>query len=93
MDIDITLKLPEDLVQRARAEGILTSQRIAQLLEIEMERIQHWRNLDEAFIPVRESFGADHATMTEDEVMDMLTEIVHEVRTESLQNASDTQKQ
>ena len=36
--IDVTLKLPEELVAEARAAGILTDERVAQLLEAELER-------------------------------------------------------
>ena len=36
--MDITLKLPEQLVKQARAAGILTDERIASLIEAELER-------------------------------------------------------
>jgi hypothetical protein len=38
--MDITLKLPEQLVKQARAAGILTDERIAGLIEAELERSQ-----------------------------------------------------
>lgn len=38
--MDITLKLPEQLVKQARAAGILTDERIASLIEAELERNQ-----------------------------------------------------
>jgi hypothetical protein len=37
-DIDITLRLPEELVAEAQSEGILTDKRIAELISAELER-------------------------------------------------------
>lgn len=79
-DVDITVSLPMELVERARTEGILNDRRIAPLLEAEVERIEHWHALDQALKPAREAFRAEHPTMTEDEIMDMINEVVHEVR-------------
>jgi hypothetical protein len=39
-DIDVTLRLPEDLVEQAQEAGILTYKQIAQLLHAELERLQ-----------------------------------------------------
>lgn len=39
--IDITLHLPEELVNRAEAAGVLSDERIAALLEREIERQVH----------------------------------------------------
>lgn len=36
--IDITVKLPEELVERAQSAGILTDERIAGLISAELER-------------------------------------------------------
>jgi hypothetical protein len=81
-NVDITVSLPVELVERARNRGILNDQRIALLLEAEIERIERWRDLDRALEPVREAFRAEYGHMTEDEVMDMINETVHEVRAE-----------
>ena len=40
MDMDITLKLPEELVKQAQAAGILTDEQIANLIQTELERRQ-----------------------------------------------------
>lgn len=81
-DIDITLSLPEELVEKARARGVLNNQRIALLIQTEIERMEGWRRLDDLFEPVREAFRADHEGMTEDEIMAMINDTVHEVRAE-----------
>jgi hypothetical protein len=81
-DIDITLSLPEELVEKARAQGVLNNQRIALLIQAEIERMEGWRRLDQTLEPVREAFRADHEGMTEDEIMAMINDTVHEVRAE-----------
>ncbi len=81
-DVDIRVTLPAELVERARTEGILNDQRIALLLEAEVERIERWHALDQSLEPARAAFRTDHPNMTEDELMDMINKAVHEVRTE-----------
>jgi len=43
--VDITLKLPEELVNQAQAAGILTDERVAELLAAELERKNQVREL------------------------------------------------
>jgi len=81
-DIDVTLRLPEALVAQARAQGVLNNERIAAFLQAELERIETWRTLDRTLDPIREDFRADHPEMSEDDVLDMLSGIVREVRRE-----------
>ena len=81
-DVDITLTLPEALVEKARAQGVLNSERIALLLEAEIERMERWNSLDQSLEAVRAAFRADHPDMTEDEVIAMINDTVHEVRAE-----------
>lgn len=38
MDVDVTLKLPQKLVDQAQNAGLLTSERISAFLESELER-------------------------------------------------------
>lgn len=37
-NIDVTLSLPEDLVERTKSEGLLNDQRVADWLEKELDR-------------------------------------------------------
>lgn len=77
-DVDITLSLPEELVEKARARGVLNSRRIASLLEAEIERMESWSELKEILKPAREAFRADHANLTEEEVVALIDDIVHD---------------
>ncbi len=85
--IDVTLRLPEDLVVRAQAQGVLNNERIAAFLKAELARIETWSSLDQSLDPVREDFRADHPDMTEDDVLDMLSDIVREVRKDTHSDA------
>ncbi len=44
-NIDVTLSLPEDLVERAKSEGLLDDTRIVAWLEGELERRSHIKQL------------------------------------------------
>jgi hypothetical protein len=50
--MNITLKLPHELVERAQAAGILTNEQVADLIEAELDRRQR-----------REQFYADLETL------------------------------
>jgi hypothetical protein len=78
--VSITLDIPEDLFERAKVQGLISNERIAQLLEAEMSRLEVWQRIEQDFVPARESFRAEYAELSEDEVMQMLTDVVHEVR-------------
>jgi non-ribosomal peptide synthetase component E (peptide arylation enzyme) len=43
--MDITLQLPDELVQQAQAAGFLTSEKLAELLRSELNRYQHRKAL------------------------------------------------
>lgn len=43
--MDITLKLPDKLVERAQAAGILTGEQVAELIEAELDRRQRRETL------------------------------------------------
>lgn len=86
-DIDVTLRLPEPLVEKARALGLLTPERMTRLLAAELSRMESWAVLDAALQPARESFRADHADLSEDEVLAMLSDLVREVRDEDQDDA------
>ena len=79
-DVDVTLRLPESLVEKARAQGLLNNERIARLLTAEIERAETWHGLDQALEPARKAFRADHSDMSEDDVTAMLNDIIDEMR-------------
>lgn len=77
-DLDITLRLPKGLVEKARANGMLTDDYITRLLQVELERVEAWRTLDQSFAPARAAFRADHADLDEDQVSALIDNIIHD---------------
>jgi hypothetical protein len=90
-DVDVMLRLPETLVEKARAQGLLSNERMSRLLAAEIERIEAWSSLNRTLEPAREAFRADHRGMSEDEVMAMLNGIIEEVRAEDVVDKNDTE--
>lgn len=82
-EIDITLRLPEGLVDKARDYGILNVDHIARLLEAEIERLDRWQKLDSSLESACAEFKADHADLSEQEMMALIDDVVHDVRRES----------
>lgn len=92
-DVDVTLRLPQSLVEKARAQGLLNNERIARLLTAEIERVERWHGLDQALEPARKAFRADHPDMSEDDVAAMLNHIIDEVRAEDRADSNDDEAQ
>jgi post-segregation antitoxin (ccd killing protein) len=57
--INLTLELPESLAERARAAGLLNSERIAALLEMELKRQSAWQYINQAAALVNEAAVED----------------------------------
>lgn len=81
-DVNVLLQLPETLVQKAQAQGLLNNERMARLLAAELERVEAWQRLNQLVEPARAAFRADYPDMNEDEIAAMLNDIIDEVRTE-----------
>lgn len=62
--VDVTLHLPEELVNRAEAAGVLTDERIATLIEMEIERQFHVERFAETVRQLR----AVEPSLTEEDV-------------------------
>lgn len=82
-DVDVMLRLPETLVEKARAQGLLDNERIARLLTAEIERVEAWQRLDQSLESARAAFRADYPDMDEDDVANMLNDLIDEVRAET----------
>jgi hypothetical protein len=80
--VSITLDIPEDLFERAKTQGLITNERIVQLLEAEMGRLEVWQRIEQNFALAGQSFRAEYGVLSDDEVMQMLTDVVHEIRQE-----------
>jgi len=63
-NVDVVLSLPEELVERAKLEGLLDNARIAAWLEAELERHQRIKQLSED-IQKLDSF---EPTLTQEEI-------------------------
>ncbi len=64
--IDITLTLPEELVEKARAAGILTDDRMTELLQKELER----QDQVGRFFEDIEKLHTLHPSITQEEIDD-----------------------
>ena len=62
--MDITLKLPEELAERAQAAGILTDEQVASLIEAELDR----RQRREALFTDMQRLRALEPRMTSEEI-------------------------
>jgi DNA-binding transcriptional regulator YiaG len=82
-DVELTVRLPEALVARAKARGVLNDDRIARLLEAEVERVEQWEQLSQSLEPARAAFRAEHPGLSEDDLMAIINDLVHEVRDEA----------
>lgn len=97
----ITVEMPAQVEEQARRLGLLSGERVAALIEAEVDRLQQeagtanrlqvWQELEQAFEPAREAFRAEYAHLTDDQVMDMINDVVHEVRADmELERRSST---
>lgn len=65
VSLDITITLPDELAQQAKAKGLLTPQAIEQLIDAELAR---QRNIDELFASIDRLAAANIPPMTNDEL-------------------------
>lgn len=86
--VNVTVELPESLVEQARAAGILSSERIAALLEMELAREAAWKRLYQAADAVRESAATEYGKLSDDEVMQLVDEEIHIMRAEERAKAA-----
>jgi hypothetical protein len=86
-NVTITLELPQDLVARAQAQGLLDSARLTELLEQAL-RQKTWVTMNQTAEPARQAFREAYPNMTEEEAMNLIQEVINEVREET--RSSDT---
>jgi post-segregation antitoxin (ccd killing protein) len=77
----VTVELPKELEEKARAAGLLTSEKLAALIEAEVERQRQeaWERLSEAMDKVSASFRAKFGHLTDEEAQAMIDQWLHEV--------------
>jgi hypothetical protein len=81
--VNLTLDLPESIEEKARAAGLLTSEKIFGLIEAELERQDSWNRLFGIMKELQAATEADFGHLSEDEFVDMVNDIVHDIRAEN----------
>lgn len=77
MDVDVLLKLPKELVDRSKEVGVLTGERMATVIEEEIEREFHRRRFKETVKQLRDL----QPPMTQEEIDEELEAYRAEQRT------------
>jgi hypothetical protein len=80
MGIRLTFELPAALVEQARAAGILSNERIAALLKMELARQAAWERLNTAAAVIREAAKAEYGDLSEEDVLRLVNEEIHTTR-------------
>ena len=88
----IQLQLPDDLEEKARAAGLLTSEKIVELIEAELERQRQAGAADALHImdELSANLRAEYAHLSEEEALDMLDQWIDEARAERSGNERDS---
>ena len=74
--------LSEELAQQAQEAGILSDERIAALIWMELRRGWAWEYMDKATSIVRESAAETMGDLSEDQIMQLINEEIHMMRAE-----------
>ena len=88
MNVQITVDLPEALVEEARAAGILNNERIAAILERELRREEWWEQLSSTAASVREAAAEELASLSDDDIMRLVEAEIDQMRSEARDEAS-----
>lgn len=76
----IPVELSKDVEDAARSLGLLTSEKIAQMIEAEVQRQRReaWEHLQAMIAPVQAAFREEYGHLSDDEVQAMIDEWIHE---------------
>jgi len=74
--VNLTIEMPENIEQKARAAGLLTSEKVFELIEAELERKREesWKRLQTMMDDISTAFRADYGHLTDDEAMEMIAQ-------------------
>ena len=67
-DIEITINLPEDLVREARASELLTGEKIAELLQAELDRREDRQKHLAVFLEIAAQLSAVEPKLSQKEI-------------------------
>ncbi len=82
MNVQVTVDLPESLVEEARAAGLLNGERLATLLEQELKREAAWEQFSASAADIRAA-ADDLEGLTDDEIMKLVDEEIEQMRAET----------
>lgn len=76
------LQLPEDIEEKARAAGLLTSEKIAESIEAELnrQREEAWQNLSQTMDQISANFRAEYPDLTDEDAQAMIDQWIREAR-------------
>lgn len=79
----VKVEMQPEVEEQARRLGLLSGERLAALIEAEVERERQqrrdaWQWLNKTMKPVREAFRAEYGHLLEEEVIDMIDTWLHE---------------
>ena len=81
--VNVTLSLPEELVERASAAGLLSSEQVSAWLEAELARGEHLKTLHGDLDRLR----AASAPLSDEEVQALVNEEIHAYRADKRANS------
>lgn len=85
MMVTINVRLPDELTEQARSLGLLTDEKLAEMIRAEIWRKRQaaWTELKEMLEPVQMDFRAEFGTLDEDEAQAMIDQWIEEAGHES----------
>ncbi len=74
--VNLTIEMPENIEQKARAAGLLTNEKVFELIEAELERKrkESWKRLQTMMDDISTAFRADYCHLTDEEAMEMIAQ-------------------
>jgi Holliday junction resolvasome RuvABC endonuclease subunit len=87
--INLTLELPEALAEEAQAAGLLSSERIVAMLEMELRRAA-WDKFSAAAAQVRAAAAGEFGDLSEEQIRELVEAEIHLMRAEDETDASQT---
>lgn len=83
--VTVNIQLPDELKQEAETLGLLSDDKIAEIIRdaLQRERLAVWQETQKTLEPVQAAFRAAYSDLDDEGFMNMVQEIVQEVREES----------
>lgn len=81
----IELRLPDEVAEQARSLGLLTDEKLTEMIEAEIWRKRQtvWAELKEMTEPLRADFRAEYGHLSDDEALAMIDQWINETDAES----------